>query len=295
MAQVLVPTKTDVSSRRPVAVKRSPDWSAAYRLSSALAVVAAATTALTFFVPDVLRGPAAMNGSGRGTALVALVLGVPVLVAAMLATVRGSVGGSLFWLGAVAYLFYQSVLLLFMTPFNSLFLLYCAMLSLSIWSIIAISRALDAAAVAARFEHAVPVRPIAGFLWVVAVLNAAAWLAEVVPALFSGGRPEFLEGTGLGTNPVYVQDLSFWIPLTSLAAWWLWQRWAWGYVTAGALLVFFVIENITIAVDQYLGSAADPASPMVSDALTPVFALLALVSAIPLYVFMRNVRGRTQP
>jgi hypothetical protein len=38
----------------------------------------------------------------------------------------------LLWLGSPAYLDYNAVLLLFATPFNHLFLLYVAMLPLSI-------------------------------------------------------------------------------------------------------------------------------------------------------------------
>lgn len=76
---------------------------------------------------------------------------------------------------------------------------------------------------------------LAIFLWVVGVLNALAWLGGVMPALFSSARPAFLEGTGLTTNPIYVQDLSFWIPLVAVSAWWLWLRRPWGYVLSASL------------------------------------------------------------
>lgn len=56
-----------------------------------MALVTAAATAVTFFVPDVLRGTAVMKGSARGTALVALVLAAAVLSTSMIAVARGSV------------------------------------------------------------------------------------------------------------------------------------------------------------------------------------------------------------
>jgi hypothetical protein len=261
----------------------------AYWISGALALVTAVATALTFFVPDVLRGTAVMNGSGRGTALVALIIGVPTLVGSMLVVARGSKRGVVVWLGAMAFLLYQSVLLLFATPFNSLFLLYCVMWSLTFWAAVATLRAMDMDELVARFDKTLPVRGIAIFLWVVAALNALAWLGRVIPALFNSARPEFLEGTGLTTNPIYVQDLSFWIPLAAVSAWWLWLRRPWGYVLSGALLVYFVIENITIAVDQYMGHAADPASSVASDVLTPVFAALAVVTSVPLFLYLRHL------
>lgn len=47
-----------------------------YVLSGALALVAAAAAAGTFFIPGVLRGPAVMNGSARGTGLVVIAVAV---------------------------------------------------------------------------------------------------------------------------------------------------------------------------------------------------------------------------
>lgn len=48
-----------------------------YPLSAALAVVAIVARVATFFVPSLLRGPAVMNGSARGTALVIFTVAVP--------------------------------------------------------------------------------------------------------------------------------------------------------------------------------------------------------------------------
>src|SRR5215510_10434684 len=56
---------------------RAPYW-----LSGALAAVAVVACGLTLYLPDVLHGPAAMNGSARGTALVLLVAGLPALMVA---------------------------------------------------------------------------------------------------------------------------------------------------------------------------------------------------------------------
>jgi hypothetical protein len=53
---------------------------APYLLSGVLAVVAAAAATATFFLDGILTGPAVAVGNARGTALVILVLGVPVLV-----------------------------------------------------------------------------------------------------------------------------------------------------------------------------------------------------------------------
>jgi hypothetical protein len=57
---------------------------AAYWLSGALALTAAASALLTFLLPGALRGVAVMNGSARGTALVIVLIDVPVLACSLL-------------------------------------------------------------------------------------------------------------------------------------------------------------------------------------------------------------------
>ena len=67
---------------------------AAWWLSAALGVAAAASSLLTFAVPAVLRGTAVMNGSARGTALVVLLAGVPALACFFLQPVIAGLGAA---------------------------------------------------------------------------------------------------------------------------------------------------------------------------------------------------------
>jgi hypothetical protein len=262
---------------------------AAYRLSGALAAVVAVACGLTLYLPDVLHGPAAMNGSARGTALVLLVAALPTLVVAMVLGARRSGRASVIWLGTLGYVLYNAVMFLFATPYNRLFLLYVAMLSLSIWSVIALMRSIDPHELSERLS-ALPARGLASYVWVVAAFNALAWLAGIVPALRSNDTPSFMDGLGVATNPVYVQDLSFWIPLMIVSALWLWRRGDWGYLLVGAILTMSVLESASIAVDQWMGHAADPDSTVVAAGLVPVFAGLAVVGLVPLVIYLRHLR-----
>ena len=108
---------------------------AAFWLSGLLVVMAAANSLLTFLVPGVLHGTAVMNGSARGTALAVLLLAVPVLAVSMALARAGSARAVLCWLGAAGFVLYNSVMLLFATPFNRLFLLDVVMLALAAWSV----------------------------------------------------------------------------------------------------------------------------------------------------------------
>lgn len=262
---------------------------AAYVLSVLLIAAASAAAGLTVAFPSLLTGVAASNGNLRGTAVVVLAAGVPVLTAAVIGTARGSTRAFVIWLGTLEYLLYQAVLLCFATPLNNLFLLYVAYLSLSVWSLVFVLRGTDLAAFGRRLSPGMPIRYIAGYALVVVALNSAAWLRGILPAVLSENPREVLAGTGLLTNPVYIQDLAIWLPLLATAAVAAWRGQVWGQLVTASMLTLFVLESISISVDQWFGSRADPASSVSSMAMVPAFAVVALVTAVPLIAFLRNV------
>ncbi len=248
-----------------------------YLLSAGLGVATILATVPTLFVPGVLRGPAVMNGSARGTALVALFVALPILGAAMAAAARGWDRAPILWLGAAGYLLYNAFLFLFATPFNQLFLAYLAMLAFAGWTLAAVLQQTDVPHLGARLRAAVPARAVAAFTWLVVALNVLAWMARVVPDVLSTQTAALLEGTGLTTSPLYIQDLGIWLPLVAVAAWWLWLGRDRGYLVVGAVLVM----------------AADPASTVASAAMTPAFAAVAAITLIPAsFFFRRGPSGR---
>ena len=252
-------------------------------------MVALAGSAASFFVPDVLSGPAVAQGNLRGTALVIMVLAVPVLFTSMYFASRNSARAVVVWLGAVAYIIYQAVLFLFGSPFNRLFPIYVAMLSLGFWSAVVLMRQIDLLAFSARFDGRLPARGIAVYTVGLAGLNAFAWLRTIVPAVFSDSPAAFLEGSGLTTNPVFVQDLSLWLPILVMGSWWLWRGRPLGQLVVGAMLVMLLLESIGVATDQWFGAMADPDTPFATMAAVPLFVALAIVGAVPLIFYVRHL------
>jgi hypothetical protein len=274
---------------RSLATSAKARWLGAhvYVLSLALAVIAAAASALTFFVPGILLGPAVSNGSARGTALVILVLAIPVLLLAIWLERRGSWRAVFVWLGALFYLVYNAFLFLFLTPFNSLFLLYIAFQSLALFSTLALVRAVDPGRTTNSMRR-LPAKGLAIFVWTIVVLNTMAWLQEVLPAMVAENPASFLDGLGVATNAIYVQDLAFWLPLMTVAAWWMWHRLPLGILLTGSWLAFGAMESFGIAVDQWFGHRADPLSPHASDSVIPMMAALAIVNLIGVYFYLRK-------
>jgi hypothetical protein len=284
----VIHTPTSGSGVQPRVQGQAPGRGLVAWLSGALVIISVSAAAITVAVPEVLTGPAAMNGSARGTALVVLAMAMPTLVVSVRTARDGSVVATAVWLGALGYLTYNSVMFVFATPYNRLFLLYVAMLSLSFWTTILLTwRALPAVpTTTVRWG-----RPVAGYLWLIAALNALLWISTIGPSIVADRPGAVTDGLGVATNPVFVQDLAIWLPAAALAALGLWRRRPWGALLSGAVLVFWFIESIGIAVDQWFGSTADPASTVTSMTMVPAFAALAVVDLVPLLIILRSQRG----
>jgi hypothetical protein len=234
---------------------------------------------VTVLVPGLLTGPPAMNGSARGTALVVASCGAPLLLLAHHRARAGSSAALAVATGATAYLLYNAVLLVFATPFNRAFPLYEATLGLAIYTLVGLAyevwrRAEECLVPACRWQ--------AAFVLLLVGLNAVAWGRRLVPALLGDAPRSMLAGTGLTTNPVYVQDLAFWLPTISWVAVGMWKAHAPRVSLGAGVLCYWVLESVSVAVDQWWGSHADPASTVTSSGVVPVFAALAVLTIWPL-------------
>ena len=232
-----------------------------------------------------------MQGSARGTALVMGAMAVPVLLIATRRASHHAGAALLVWAGALLYLVYNAVLFLFLTPFNAAFLVYVALLGSSLWSLGYLGSSRELWRVGQSIADHAPVRGVAIYVWFIAAANAAAWLAMLIPSLAPYPTP-MLEGVGVQTNAIYIQDLAVWLPLAAVAALWLRRRQARGAVVVASVLGLWVIEGVSVAVDQWFGVHADPSSSVVSLTLVAPFLTLAAVGLAPLWLLLRGARSR---
>lgn len=257
-----------------------------------LAVGTAAAAAAFTAWGDGLSGPAAMQGSARGTAYVLLLAAVPTIVVSAILLWRGSVRAVVTAAGGLAYAVYNAVLLLLLTPYNPYFLLYVAALSASVWALVALLRATHPATIAVPADSRLVSRVVPVFMLVVVAFNALAWLRQIVPSLGADDPTTVLAGTGVMTNAAWIQDLAIWLPIATAGAVWLWRRDPRGPLVAGAMLVYWVLEAVSVAVDQWFGSQADPTSPVVSAQIVPAFTVLAVVTFVMTVLLLRAIDDR---
>ncbi len=181
-----------------------------------------------------------------GQDLISLSVVLPLLIISAILTSRGSVRARLIWLGGLTYLVYTYVIAAFEVRFNSLFLVYVALLGCSVYALIGGMVRTNMAGIKLCFAEKTPVRAISIYLAVLAVLFYFLWLSEVVPALLVGGIPKSIQDNGTPTNAVHVLDMAWILPAFLITSVGLWRKRALGYTLAGVLLSYCVLLTLAI-------------------------------------------------
>ncbi|WP_411966791.1 hypothetical protein [Haloferax sp. YSSS75] len=255
--------------------------------SGMIVVLTAAATISGLLIAGFYSDPPALRLQAYGQDLVTLGIILPVLTVGLWYALRGSTRGYFLWLGAVGYLTYTYLVYAVITQFNWFFLGYVAIFGLSLYTFVAGLLQIDASAVERSLESTLPVRLVVGFFVVMGVLVALLWLSEAVPATLTNTKPESAAAVGLPANVVHVLDLGVVIPAMFVAARWLSQRRAWGYVLAGVL--FVKVVSISLAVLGMIGWMLTHGQS-VALAEIVVFTVLTLASTGVGVVYFRSFR-----
>ena len=143
--------------------------------------------------------------------------------------------------------------------FSGWFLVYVAVLGLSVYALVGGLAVVRVGDVAAAFSPRTPTRTAGGLLVAFGVLFAALWLAEIVPAALAGQPLATATDAGLPTNPAYLLDLAIFLPAMIVAGVLLWRRRPLGYVLAVPLYAFgAVMGTAVLAMVVALAARGEP-------------------------------------
>jgi len=211
---------------------------------------------------------------GMSQDIVNLIAVVALLVSAY-AVSKGAVKAFLVWSGVLLYLVYAYCIYAFDVHYNRLFLVYVAILGLSLYALVSGVVHLQFDRLHTSFFAATPARLVSSFLLILGILFYLLWLREEIPALVTGQIPLSITQTNVPTNPVHVLDLGLYLPAMLMTAVLLWRRTLWGYLLAGPLLVFSTLTATAILVIFLVtGSQGEPTSV----GIEAFFALIIVVS-----------------
>lgn len=195
-----------------------------------------------------------------GQDIVTLLVGIPLLLAGTLLTRRGSLRGKLLLTGALGYFLYTYASMSFLTAFNSLFLVYVAIFSLSLFAFILALSGIDLPELVAKAGQRYPRRQAAIYFLVVAGFLSLAWLGLVIPPILKGTPPAGLE-TAI-TMVIQALDLGVIVPTSIITAVLLLKDRPWGYaLSAVVLMKIFTMGSAIISmviVQYFAGVKIDP-------------------------------------
>jgi hypothetical protein len=217
-------------------------------------------------------------GGAHGNDAVVLFLGVPLLVASTL-LYRRSLRYQLLHTGVLVYFLYSyASLALGTAAYNSLFLLYVALFSASLFAVVLSFASIDRTRLAELVSGSAPRRSLALFLFASGLVTLAVWGLPLIGALASGGTTDRLDT--YTTEVTFALDLATITPLTFVAGVLVLRRAALGYALAMSLLVLEAMLAPIIAAGT-VGQIAAGVNFDTGEVVGPIagFATLAVLAA----------------
>lgn len=171
----------------------------------------------------------------KGTDAVTLLFGIPLLLLAAVRYRRGSLRGGLLLMGMLLYFLYVYASLGLNTAYNSLFLVYVALFSASLFAFVLALMSFDLAALPSHFLLRLPRRVPALFLIASGLVTMIVWLTPLVGALAQGRPPALLDS--YSTKVTDTLDIGIITPACFVLGRLMLRRAPLGYLLACPLLV----------------------------------------------------------
>ena len=180
----------------------------------------------------------------RGTDIVTLFVGVPLLAISFGMYRRGSLRGGILMTGVLAFILYYGTSLGLATAYNTLFLVYLALFSASFFAFVLAFTAIDLQTLPDRISPRLPRRGMAVFMIIAGLGTGFIWLSDAVSALIANQAPAAL---GPYTTVVtYVLDVGIIAVAALLAGILLLRRAPLGYLLTAVLTIMLALVGVMV-------------------------------------------------
>jgi hypothetical protein len=221
--------------------------------------------------------------------LMTLVVGLPLLVISTILACCGSLRGRLLMTGTLGFFLYTYMSMSFATAFNSLFLVYVALFSLSLFAFILAMMTFDLSTLPAQFSERLPRRSIAGLLIAAGVFLLLAWVGGRILSPLLQGTVAPLEN--LTTMVIQVMDLGLILPLAVLAGILILKRSSWGYLLGSVAVMKMLTMGFAVTgmgINMALNGV--PESPVI----VGIFGALALINLALGIMLLKSVQSQAE-
>jgi len=219
-----------------------------FLLSAVLAVLIIFTSLTGIFTPDFYsKEKVNWQIQSNGQDIIDLLILAPALLVTSIFAFRGSRIAGILRGGIFLYAGYTFAIFCFNIHFNKLFILYCFEFGLSFYLLMHFLFSLFKREHSEQLSNEIIYKVTGIYFVMISLIFFLLWMSEILPSVINDSTPQILIETGLFTNPVHVLDLSVFLPGIFMTGVFLLRRNATAGYLAPAILVFFVLMDITIA------------------------------------------------
>jgi hypothetical protein len=255
----------------------------AFVVSLVVGVVTAVTTLISLIFQNTIYSTTELRQSFVPNDILNLIIGLPILLAAMWLARRGRLVGLLLWPGALLYGLYNYVAYIFGLSFGVMTVVYLAIVLLSAYAVFDLFKNIDAKSVQAQIADAIPVKTSG---WILLLFGAAFILRAMGMIVDAGLNQTVIPAAEFGT---LIADIVLALLFLAGGVLLLRQR-PLGYV--GGLGLLFAASMLFVGLIAFLllqpVLTAVPFVPI--DVI--VVTVMGLVCFIPFGLFVRGVVGR---
>lgn len=170
-----------------------------------------------------------------GQDIVTLLVAVPLLIISLYLIHGNSMRGRLIWMGTLFYFTYTYASMSFLASYNQLFLVYVAIFSISMYTLIGEIVTTKFTGLKSKFKPGKLTKITAAFLIFIALMLSLMWLKLIIDSLITGTAPAALEG--YTTLVIQALDLGVLVPFAMISAVLLLKNNEWGYILTSIFLI----------------------------------------------------------
>lgn len=221
--------------------------------------------------------------------IITLIFAIPLLLISLVMFRKNSFTGKLLLTGTIGYFLYTYASYAFLSMYNSLFLVFVLLFSLSFFAFTLLMMSFDMDKIKSRFKQKLPTTFIGSILIFTSVMLLLMWLGRIGPPLMNQEYPDILEH--YTTLVIQVLDLGFIVPVSFLAGILIIKQKSWGYLLAPVFIIkaITLLSAITMMMIMLIQSGQ-----VLSVAEIFIFPIFDIVIIISLIYILKNINNNEE-
>ena len=215
--------------------------------------------------------------------IVTLLIGIPLLVLSLIWANRNSIKGKLLLTGTIGYFLYTYASYSFLLTYNKFFLLYVALMSISLFSFVLNITSTELKNLENKFKLKFPKKYIGIFTITIGIFISFLWLSMIISSL--GNTPAVLEH--YTTLVIQAMDLGLIAPVAILSGIMLLKNMSLGYLLASVIIIKGATLVLAVSMMAIFMVFSGVNVSIIELTMFPLFTVFCIIN---LFIILKNVK-----